>query len=39
MKEIIFWKEKTRWKVQPPHESAQLLARTIASDIERFRNK
>jgi len=39
VKEIIFWKEKEIWKVQPSEESAERLARQIAADIERFRNR
>jgi hypothetical protein len=34
IKEIIFWKEKKVWKVQPESKTAQLLAETIGSDIE-----
>jgi hypothetical protein len=34
MKEIIFWKEREKWKVQPPLESALNIVEQIGKDID-----
>ena len=38
MKEIVFWKEREKWKVQPALESALAIAEEIGRSIDQKKN-